>query len=166
MTEALPGLTAERLRDVLSYSKTTGKFTWLVHRRSIGKVAGTIDSNGYVLIRIDGRLYRACRLAWLYVKGEWPTQQVDHANLDKADDSWLNLRDATNSQNSMNKPMPKLNTSGFKGVSWSKRKRKWLAYIKVRGKQMGLGEFNDRENAHKAYLAAAENLHGEFARAA
>lgn len=160
------GLTVERLREVLSYNRTTGKFTWLVHRHSIGKVAGTIDSNGYVLIRVDGKLYRACRLAWLYVKGEWPDHQVDHANLDKADDSWLNLRDATNSQNSMNKPLTKLNTSGFKGVSWSKGQRKWRAYITLEKKQRGLGSFNDPESAHKAYLAAAEKLHGKFARAA
>ena len=167
MSEPQAGLTAERLREVLSYHKLSGKFTWLIHRNKslVGKVAGTIDSNGYVLIRIDGRLYRACRLAYLYVEGMWPAHQIDHKNLDKADDAWLNLRPATNSQNSMNKAILKANTSGFKGVYWLKRERKWLAAITVNKKLKRLGTFRDREAAYRSYLCAAEKLHGEFARA-
>jgi len=121
-------LTAERLREVLRYEPETGVFVWRVRaarRIHVGAVAGNISpSSGYRFIGVDCRLYGAHRLAWLYMTGEWPKHQVDHVNMDCADNRWANLRDATCSQNTANSCVRINNKSGFKGVSWDKRRRR------------------------------------------
>jgi|SRR5262249_13953776 len=90
-----PLVTAERLREVLSYDPETGTFTWRVSgggRRTSG-VAGHHDRawKGYVCIAVDGRKYRAQRLAFLYMTGDWPPAQIDHINGDTSDNRWANL---------------------------------------------------------------------------
>jgi hypothetical protein len=77
-----------------------------------------------------------------------------------------NLRPATKSQNAANRGKTCNNTSGFKGVWWRRRYRKWQATIGVNGKRFYLGMFDTPEAAHAAYAAAAQRLHGEFARVA
>ncbi|MBN9601832.1 MAG: HNH endonuclease [Afipia felis] len=162
---SVPGhLTAERLREVLSYNPETGNFTWLMHRWLVGKPAGTIDGHGYLLIRVDGRLYRGCRLVWLYMTGEWPSNQMDHINMDRSDDRWSNLREATNSQNNMNRLARKDNKSGIKGVYWSNSDQRWVASITSNGHRRCLGYFKDKMNAAEAYAMAAQELHKDFAR--
>lgn len=157
-------LTAERLREVLSYNHETGRFIWLVHRWLVGKPAGTIDGHGYLLIRVDGRLYRACRLAWLYMTGEWPSDQIDHINMARADDRWSNLRKATNSQNNMNRVARKDNKSGIKSVYWCNSDQRWVACITANGRRHCLGYFKDKKKAGEAYAQAAQELHKDFAR--
>jgi len=106
----------------------------------------------------------AHRLAWLYVTGSWPDFEVDHVNLDGTDNRWANLRLATSSQNQRNRRLQSNNTSGYKGVHKLKNNGKFLAYIKVHGKQKRLGIFDTAEQAYEHYVAAAEELHGEFSR--
>lgn len=76
-----------------------------------------------------------------------------------------NLRVASHAQNSQNKGLQANNKSGFKGVSWAKRQKKWTAHIGANGKHKNLGYFADPEEAHDAYCAAAKALHGEFTNA-
>jgi HNH endonuclease len=100
-----PELTAERLRELLSYDPTTGQWTWLVTRGSTapaGSIAGTIYSNGYRYITIDYRRYFSSRLAFLYMTGEWPQHEVDHIDRCSSNDKWDNLRPATRSENNAN----------------------------------------------------------------
>ena len=160
-------LTAERLREVLFYDKETGLFTWLVTLSTkcpAGSVSGKGNrSNRYVYIKIDGRSYFAHRLAWLYVKGVWPTNQIDHRNTDSRDNRWDNLREATPSQNSSNTGLRSNNTSGLKGASWSSKANKWSGWIRIRGTAKWLGYFDTAEEAHAAYRKAADGLFGEFA---
>jgi hypothetical protein len=99
-------ITAERLRQLLHYDPERGVFTWLSrpaerswNTRFAGTRAGTINGLGYVVIGILGRRYKAHRLAWLYVHGEWPGRELDHINCDKSDNRIANLRPATRSQN-------------------------------------------------------------------
>jgi hypothetical protein len=87
----------------------------------------------------------------------------DHANLDTLDNQRSNLRIATKSQNGANRRLLANNKSGFKGVSWSKRSRRWKSQIR-KGKVISLGYFDDPREAAKAYDSAALKLHGEFAR--
>lgn len=95
---------------------------------------------------------------------ETDTRKSDHENCNTLDNRRRNLRIATNSQNGANRERLSNNTSGYKGVSWDKRRRKWHAYIYFNKKQIHLGFFDTAEQAYEAYCAAAIRLHGEFAR--
>lgn len=162
-------LTAEKLRSILHYDSNSGVFTWLIGskkggRWKAGNVAGTIDSDGYRAIRIDGYGFRAHRLAWLYVYSEWPTVQIDHKNLIYDDNRIDNLRIATPSLNRANTPKANRNTSGAKGVFYDDRKNPWRARITVNGQQIGLGSFATIEEAREVYASAAQKYFGEYAR--
>src|SRR4029450_2313606 len=113
-------LTAERLRELLDYDPETGDFTWKVNRRCVrsGSVAGNVNCvDGYCYIGVDARRYHAHRLAWLYIKGAWPNDQIDHINGNKADNRFANLRQATHSQNQANGGRYSNNASGYNGVT-------------------------------------------------
>jgi hypothetical protein len=125
-------------------------------------VAGVLATNGYVYINIDGRPQLAHRLAWLYVNGEWPPDQVDHIDRVRSNNRIANLRSASTSDNACNGVLRFSNTSGYRGVSWSKEKKKWVARIVKDRKQHVLGYFTSKETAFDRYRAAARNLHGEF----
>lgn len=166
-------VTLERLRELLDYDEGTGVFEWKVSqgRSRRGSVAGTVwvdKKSGlqYRRIMIDGRIYSAHRLAWLYVFGSWPTFQVDHRDGDGLNNRRSNLREATGSQNMQNRGAYSNNTSGFKGVCWDKESRKWKAQIGSQGRLKSLGRFDDPSDAHAAYCDAAEKLHGDFGRTA
>ena len=158
-------LTVERLKEVLHYDPTTGVFTWLKSRGrlSAGSPAGYICL-GYVKIRLDGKNYQAHRLAWFYMTGSWPDDQVDHRDLNKANNCWNNLRAATGSQNQQNVALRRNNKSGFKGII--PRRGKWVARIRVEGKQVWLDTYDCRKTAAEAYAAAARQRFGDFARVA
>jgi hypothetical protein len=114
----MQGLTQERLKEVVSYDPETGKFLPVSRRRRItpGRPLGSIRSHGYRMLAVDGVRYYAHRLAWLYMTGAWPAGSIDHANTDRADNRWANLRQATPSQNGANTVRQARNKSGFKGV--------------------------------------------------
>lgn len=159
-------LTIHRLQSLLSYDPETGCFRWLAPRPycSTGKLAGGLTSYGYIRISVDGRPYQAHRLAWFYVHGRWPSNEIDHVNGVRSDNRLTNLREATPSQNQANKRIRKDNTSGVKGVTWDKSRGKWLASIHINGKRLGLGRHQTLEQAARAYEAAASLHFGEFAR--
>jgi hypothetical protein len=161
-------LTAERLRELLHYDPGTGEFTWLVstsNRVRAGETAGTTDGR-YRQIKIDGRIYRSHQLAWLYVTGKWSSGHLDHINGDPSDNRLTNLRPATSSQNGANSRKGVNNKSGFKGVSWHAQNQRWRARIMVGRRQIFLGLFADPAAAHTAYITAAKEYFGEYARAA
>lgn len=168
-------ITQELLQELLDYDPDTGVFTWLRrpgndrctnswNARYAGNRAGLVNARGYRMIRIGGPQYRAHRLAWLYVHGEWPADQIDHINGVSDDNRIANLREATNSENCRNKGKMPNNTSGFKGVYWNKNTRKWLAGIRVSLKFIPLGYYDCPKEAAAAYAVAAAKYHGEFAR--
>jgi hypothetical protein len=156
-------ITAERLREVLHYETDTGVFTRRVRTARcirIGDVAGGANSEGYWCIKIDCRTHKAHRLAWLYMTGEWPKDQVDHINMNKADNRWANLRAATSTQNKSNRTAYSNNLSGIKGVALVRGK--WRAYLYEGGKTFHLGYFGTPGQASIAHAIAAEKQHGEF----
>jgi hypothetical protein len=160
-------LTAERLREVLFYEPTTGLFTWRCDRRRVkaGSVAGCLEKErGYIFIVVDGACHRAHRLAFLYMTGGYP-DEVDHADRNRANNVWRNLRAATRSQNRANAARHRNNTTGYKGVTRVKRcpLRPFLAYIGVNGKKIELGNYATAEEAHQAYCRAAKEGFVEFA---
>lgn len=154
-------LTAERLRELLHYNPDTGVFRWLVstsNRKPVGSVAGYI-SGRYAEIRIDGVLYKAHRLAWLYVHGAWPSDQLDHIDGVKIRNAINNLRECSNAENHQNHTVQRRSASGLLGAYRLKRSARWLASIKVNGTQHYLGVHDTPEAAHAAYLAAKAKLH-------
>lgn len=157
-------LSLERLKECLLYEPETGVFTWLVSHGTAkaGAFAGGVHKpTGYRLIRVDGIKYRTARLAWLYMKHAWPNGEVDHKDLDNTNDRWVNLRDATTSQNTANRILPP-NAAGHKGVR--RHGSGWQARITKDKKVISLGVFSTAALAADAYEKAAINLFGEFAR--
>ena len=158
-------ISAERLRELLSYDLDTGVFIWRHRRRGIraGDVAGYKDRLGYINITIEYRRYFAHRLSWFYVYGYWPPAETDHRDHDRSNNRISNLRLATSSQNGQNSIRSRNNISGVKGVHWVWSRRCWQAQIKVQGKKIWLGYFRSLDEAAAAYKEAAIRYHGEFA---
>lgn len=149
-------LVQARLIELFLYDPLNGVFTRRVRcgRVAAGVAAGTVDPDGYVIVMIDGRNYRAHRLAYLYMLGVWPEHEIDHENRQRADNRWLNIRPATRKQNAENVSVRIDSTSGVRGVSWCSRTCKWRASIKHGYRQIWLGRHPTIEAATTARLRA------------
>ena len=155
-------LTQERLKELLSYDPETGVFVRIKQTSSnakIGDVAGTIKRDGYRYIQIDRKQIGEHRLAWFYMTGAFPPDQIDHINRNKTDNRFVNLRTVTGSENQHNQGINRVNTSGYKGVSYQKCCKKWYASIQFNNVQKNLGRFSTAEEASAAYLAAQRIYH-------
>ena len=141
-------LTQGELKKQLHYNSSDGVFTRLRTFSGVkaGDVAGSI-SNGYAMINVLSKLYPAHRLAWLYVYGEWPKNQIDHINHIRDDNRIINLRDVTHQENHKNKKQQCNNASGVTGVYWNKVCEKWQSSVSVEGKLLHLGYFTDKFEA-------------------
>jgi hypothetical protein len=158
-------ISPEELRNLFNYNPETGDLTWKIpgaRRRKAGDIAGCKTSEGRIIVGINKKIYKAHRIIWAIQTGEWPQNHIDHINEDATDNRWVNLREANKSQNMCNITRIKSNTSGYKGVTWSKATQKWRAQIKLNNKSYHLGVFQTKEDAAKAYQEAAKRLHGEF----
>jgi hypothetical protein len=168
--KTLEDLTVEEVTALLDYDHKTGVFRWVNCAGRWGRIpagsrAGTPNKEGYRYICINGRHYRACRLAFLIMTGEWPKHQVDHINRDTGDDRWENLREAKQTQNKANSKRYKNNTTGFKGVTFDAERMKFTVRIRDNGTYRRLGRFDTAEEAHEAYKKATKQKYGEFANA-
>lgn len=152
-------LTASRLKELLHYCPTSGEFIWLtkspLSRVEVGSVAGSI-CGVYRRIRIDSVGYYAHRLAFLYMTGEWPTEEVDHINTDGLDNCWLNLRQCSRAENVRNRKVNLNSKTGVKGV---------MPYgagyrVNVGGTYLGL--FTSLEEAKQCAVRHRESIHGQF----
>lgn len=155
------------LRRALIYDKETGLFRRAIktgRKANVGDVAGCVDKDGYIQIRLKGKMYPAHRLAWLYVYGEWPQDEIDHINCIKGDNRISNLRIATRRQNSMNLKIYKSNKTGVKGVYWHSKRKVFVAQIRANGKRFFVGNFDDVLSASQAIERWRRELHGEFSR--
>jgi len=162
MPNAKPLPTQERLQARFTYSPVTGQLFHLKGRFK-GQPAGYKALNGYLMV--GGEHLYAHRVIWKLVTGEDPVGlEVDHIDGDRTNNAWHNLRLATSANNGHNRGRQSNNKSGFKGVSLHVQGR-WVARIKANGTHQHIGLYDTPEEAHAAYLAAAERLHGEFARA-
>lgn len=157
-------ISVDRLKKLLSYDEATGHFHWVVSMGNqtarAGFRAGSPNKDGYWCTKIDGRLYRNSYLAWMWMNGEWPTQEIDHIDRDKSNDSISNLRMATRRQNCINRNKRRTKHMLPKGVhhNW----KKFSAKISIDGRLKHLGQFDTAEEASAAYQMAARRLHGEF----
>lgn len=165
-------LTAQRLRELVSYDPETGLFIWLPralsafaslrshavwHARYAGKQAGGFTGPGYVTI--NG--ITAHRLAWLYVYGQWPAGEIDHINGVRTDNRISNLRDVDRKTNAQNLRRMAKESGTPMGVFFNARKREraYSANLKIDGRTKHLGYFDTPEMAHAAYLDAKRTNH-------
>lgn len=155
-------LTQKRLQQVLNYNPETGVFTWAVcfGNARINMVAGSIKSNGYISIGVDKKRYHAHRLAWLYVYGEWPKNDIDHVNRDKTDNRIANLRVVSRSVNLVNTSRRQNNKSGYKGIWWDKNRQNWQVRISVDKQQKNLGCVKTLDEAVALRKAAEKSYYG------
>lgn len=157
-------ITAEYLRSRFHYCPETGVFTRLVNAGKkascrAGTVAGFITQpTGYVALSIDNRHYLAHRLAWLYMTGAWPTEQVDHRDRDRTNNRWANLRAATHKQNCENASVRVDNLCGVRGVYFWEARGKWASRINHNKKSVFLGYHDTLVDAVAARRAAEAQL--------
>jgi hypothetical protein len=166
--KGLPDNAAEAqalLKQMLAYCPAIGEFTRLVGVRGGGKAgskAGSLRLDGYTQVMINGKLYRAHRLAWLYEHGAWPVDIIDHVDQDRSNDRISNLRECSQSENQRNVGLRVDSNSGFKGVSWHKASGKFRAHASVNGKLKHLGYFLTSESANAARIAHEISQDCEF----
>lgn len=170
-------ISQERLVELLEYNKETGIFTWkerlvdsfkkinagkIWNKRFANKNTGCIDkSNGYLRINIEGKLYLAHRLAWIYVNGCITKEIIDHVNGNITDNRISNLREASKSENLQNRRLCQSNnkSSGLLGVSYDKKFGSFFAQIIINGRKKFLGYFDTKEDAYDRYLQEKRILH-------
>lgn len=167
-------ITADRLRELLSYEPETGEFTWLRNRGAAvaGTAAGVHNGLGYRVIRIDGRLYLAHRLCvavrprLLARERARPHQlrSLRQQDCQPAPVIFVNLRQSSQRQNVRNSRRRIDNSTGHKGVWWRKDRGKFVSTLKTGDQTLWLGSFSDKEQAAAAYASAARRHFGEFAR--
>jgi HNH endonuclease len=150
--------------QAFDYCPISGKFT----RKGTDIEAGFICDHGYVRITFKAKQIRSHRLAIFIMRGRPPEGDVDHVSGDRSDNRWTNIRECTRRLNLGNARLRNDNTSGFKGVEFIKERisRPWRARIRVHGVRKSLGYFETAESAHAAYMKAAHETFGEYARAA
>ena len=153
-------ITHGRVREAYEYHKN-GTLVWkidLPKRKRRGKVAGYQNGLGYTILYVDGTLYLAHRIIWMWHKGYLPEHGIDHINRNRSDNRIENLREVSQSCNSRNTGNNTNNTSGVKGVQWHKPTRMWCARIKTLYKDKHLGYYHEFDEAVLARLAAEQCL--------
>ena len=151
----------------LDYDPETGLFVWkhVPGKKNPyeGKAAFAVsDGSGYLVGSLNGKMLRAHRVAWVFISGDWPVQEIDHINGDKSDNRAVNLREVSRTQNMHNRSITSANSSGFKGVTWNAQCGKWQAQGRQNGKNRYLGLFEKIEDAAAAYRDFSAVEHGEF----
>lgn len=161
-------LTQQHLHSLLRYDPDTGHFWWRGSgpgrdpTQPAGSVLKSGPAAGYRYICVNYKRYRAHRLAWFYVHGDWPAI-IDHVDRDPDNNALSNLRPATQQQNTYNTKISKRNKSGAKGVWWEARRSKW--YVTIRspeGRNKYLGRFDTLNEAMAAFAEAEERYRGQF----
>lgn len=145
------------LLSLLHYDPLTGLFTWLVDRKGVkkGRRAGCLDkSHGYIRIGVIGRMFMAHRLAWFWMTGRWPDDEIDHEDGVRSNNVWTNLRPATDAEQKQNRAPRSSSKSGLLGVTWEKARNKWRVSIMRNGVSKFIGHFTDPMQAAAAYAKA------------
>ena len=150
-------LTASLLHQTHVYDPNSG----ILYRRlkhGILKPTGTLHSSGYLFAGIRYKVYKVHRIGWLMHYGEWPKNELDHIDGDRANNRISNLRDVSRLENTRNMAKPINNTSGVVGVNWDKVRGKWIAKIGHNDQTVYLGGFGTLEEAAQRRKDAEREL--------
>lgn len=174
-----PAITPQYIRQLLDYNPETGELVWKERKLRPGleridkgwnkrfagkKVSDRFHRHGHSQIGIHCKNFMTHRVVWAHYYDVWPIHDLDHINGKPADNRIANLREATASENLCNAKIRVNNTSGVKGVSWSKSSNKWYSYITKNKKMMAIGLFDSFDEAVAARRQAEHKFHGSFAR--
>jgi len=165
MTQSIPLPTQAELQSLFDYSVITGELRWRRTYNNVynGRVAGTVLTNGYRYVTLNEKRRLTHRIIWKLVTGTEP-RVIDHADLDRTNNAWHNLREGTQADNKANAGQHRDSTSPYKGVYL--HGCRWISKLMRDGKRHHLGVFDTPEQARDAYNAASARLSGEFHRAA
>lgn len=172
-----PNIDVAILKTLIDYNPETGAFFWkertilkpqdkVWNKRFANKQTGYLANiHGFkcVQIRIHDKLYRAHRIAWAYVNGDWPKEEIDHINLDPTDNRIVNLRLADRSQNECNKKIRIDNKLGVKGVFFDENRKKYMVQLKFKNNKIRK-RVSTLEEERDLYAALVSKFHGEFGR--
>jgi hypothetical protein len=156
-------ITQNQVKELFDYRD--GELYWKVkpnRKIKIGNAVGTLNLDGYLRTKINGKPYLVHRLIFLWHHGYLPTK-VDHENTNRLDSRVENLRSAIGAQNNWNAKKPNTNTSGIKGVSWYKAGQKWRVQLCVEGKKKFFGYYHDIQIAKFIAETMRYKYHKEFA---
>jgi len=130
------------------------------NRMKAGDIAGTINAKGQRVIRVQGRLYKAHLLAHLYMLGEWPSGTLIPKDWNRDNNAWSNLEPRTHQQQAWHMREHQTNATGYRGVTYNRRRNKYEAYIKENGKRRRIGRYDTAQDASSAYEAEAQRVRG------
>lgn len=168
-------ITQERLKEILHYDPDTGVFTWKSRIGDPRKVNGfntkySGNPTGLICsqtkrcrVRIEGVLYLAHRLAFLYMTGSIP-EFIDHKDNNPSNNKWFNLRSCDKTQNACNQSVRNDNKTGVKGVNWHRAIGKFNAQIQFKKKKYNLGYYDSLDEASDVVRVKREELHEDFHR--
>lgn len=153
-------LDQQTLQSLLDYEPHTGLFFWLVNRGSVqkGDLAGFLDDKGYIRICINGRGYRAHRLAFLYMTGRWPKETIDHKDRVRTNNEWSNLREATHFEQGNNHSYIGNGLTKVRGVQFYRGKYRGQIWDNKVKKNFHIGTFDNLEDAKIAVAKARGRL--------
>lgn len=161
-------ITPDILKELLFCEPLTGTLIWKRRDRkwfksdriwkswngkNADKQAFTADSVGYKIGAVFGNSFKAHRVIWAILHGEWPIE-IDHINGDPGDNRLVNLRNVSSTENSRNMSKQARNKSGMTGVAWYERDKHWVARITVDRNLIVLGYFKEPLSAFAARKAA------------
>ncbi len=157
-------ISQQELKNILSYDPEMGQFTWInpSNKRMTGKRAGSVNSAGRRHIKIGSKYYKEHRLAWLYVHGYMPVEDIDHIDRNPLNNRIHNLRRATKTQNCYNREKPNRGRNPAKGVCLEPRSGNWVSYGSYQKKRIHIGTFESMELAALVSSEFREKYHGEF----
>lgn len=159
-----------RIREVLNYNKELGILTWKVKtckKVTVGKIAGSIKRSNptappYLHISIDGITYKAHIIAYYIETGEWLPGKIDHKDGNSLNNKWENYRLATRSEQNRNMAKHRDGACKYKGISFCKMMKRYVAEIMSNRVKYKLGYFDTQEEAAEAYRLKSLELHKEF----
>lgn len=176
MSKYKPLPSIDYLKECFSYDKELGVLYWnerpishfknnmvrnSFNGRYAGCVAGSIEREGYVVVRLNKSNYKAHRII-MAMQGEDQSLEVDHIDGDRSNNKLTNLRTCSISENGFNRRYQSNNRSGTKGVYWLESENRWRVVIGYHGSKIYIGQFSDLEEAREAAASARDMYHGEF----
>jgi hypothetical protein len=140
-------------RKKYKYDEKTGNFYWAIKpkngNKSIGDLAGSIDSNGYLTLRVFNKIIKAHRLAWAFCYGNFPNKVIDHINHIKTDNRIHNLRDVSNAENLHNPRGSQINNK-LNLLNIRKKQNKYVVQINKAQKRFHIGVYKTINDALRA----------------